>query len=66
MIVLEGALNGMVESLRVLEACRKTAVNDRWIALQMIQNTIIAAPNGLRDQLRGMMNRAGLPGGSNS
>lgn len=44
----------MVESLRVLKACRKTAVNARRIALQMIQNTIIAAPDGLRDQLRGM------------
>lgn len=46
--------DGMVESLRVLKACRKTAVNARRIALQMIQNTIIAAPDGLRDQLRGM------------
>lgn len=46
--------DGMVESLRVLRACRKTAVNARRIALQMIQNTIIAAPDGLRDQLRQM------------
>lgn len=46
--------DGMVESLRVLKACRKTAVNARRIALQMIQNTIIAALDGLRDQLRGM------------
>lgn len=46
--------DGMVESLRVLKACRKTAVNARRIALQMIQNTIIAAPDGLRDQLRRM------------
>ena len=46
--------DGMVESLRVLKACRKTAVNARRIALQMIQNTIIAAPDGLRDLLRGM------------
>lgn len=44
--------DGMVESLRVLKACRKTAVNARRIALQMIQNTIIAAPDGLRDLLR--------------
>lgn len=44
--------DGMVESLRVLRACRKTAVNARRIALQMIHNTIIAAPEGLRDQLR--------------
>lgn len=44
--------DGMVESLRVQKAFRKTAVNARRIALQMIQNTIIAAPDGLRDQLR--------------
>lgn len=44
--------DGMVESLRVLKVCRKTAVNARRIALQMIHNTIIAAPDGLRDQLR--------------
>ncbi len=46
--------DGMVESLRVLKACRKTGVNARRIALQMIQNTIIAAPDALRDQLRSM------------
>lgn len=46
--------DGMVESLRVLKACRKTAVIARKIALQMIQNTIISAPDGLRDQLRRM------------
>jgi transposase len=42
----------MIEALRVLVACRKTAVTARKIALQMIQNTIVAAPDGLRDQLR--------------
>ena len=41
--------DGMVESLRVLKACRKTAVAARRIALQMIQNTIVCAPDGLRD-----------------
>jgi transposase len=47
--------DGMVESLRVLNACRKTAVAARRIALQMIQNTIVcAAPDGLRDTLRKM------------
>src|SRR6186997_2781876 len=46
--------DGMVESLRVLKACRKTAVAARRIALQMIQNTIICAPDGLRDLLRTM------------
>jgi transposase len=46
--------DGMVESLRILRVCRKTAVNARRIALQMIQTTIIAAPDGLRDQFRQM------------
>ncbi len=46
--------DGMVESLRVLSACRKTAVAARRVALQMIQNTIVCAPDGLRDLLRGM------------
>ena len=46
--------DGMVESLRVLSACRKTAVAARRVALQMIQNTIVCAPDGLRDTLRAM------------
>ena len=46
--------DGMIEALRVLVACRKTAVTARKIALQMIQNTIVAAPDVLRDQLRVM------------
>ncbi len=46
--------DGMIEALRVLVACRKTAVTPRRIALQMIHNTIVAAPDGLRDQLRVM------------
>src|SRR6516165_3619195 len=46
--------DGMVESLRVLKACRKTAVAARRIALQMIQNTIVCAPDNLRDVLRCM------------
>ena len=46
--------DGMVESLRVLTACRKTAVAARRVALQMIQNTIVCAPDGLRDTLRSM------------
>src|SRR5215207_10179286 len=46
--------DGMVESLRVLKACRKTAVVARRIALQMIQNTIVCAPDGLREALRQM------------
>lgn len=46
--------DGMVESLRVLMACRKTAVAARRVALQMIQNTIVCAPDALRDTVRGM------------
>jgi transposase len=46
--------DGMVESLRVLNACRKTAVAARRIALQMIHNTIVCAPDALRDTLRKM------------
>ena len=44
--------DGMVESLRVLKACRKTAVAARRVALQMIQNTVVCAPDELRDMLR--------------
>ena len=39
--------DGMIESLRVLKACRKTAVAARRVALQMIQNTIVCAPDDL-------------------
>lgn len=46
--------DGMIEALRVLVACRKTAVMARRIAMQMIQNTIVAAPDALRDVLRTM------------
>jgi transposase len=46
--------DGMIESLRILMACRKTAVSARRIALQMIHNTIVCAPDALRDQLRNL------------
>src|SRR3954468_8507113 len=46
--------DGMIESLRVLKACRKTAVAARRVALQMIHNTIVAAPDELRETLRQM------------
>jgi transposase len=49
----------MIESLRVLKACRKTAVAARRVALQMIHNTIVCAPDDLRDQLR-KLTRMGL------
>lgn len=51
--------DGMIESLRVLRACRKTAVAARRVALQMIHNTIVCAPDDLRDQLR-KLTRMGL------
>lgn len=46
--------DGMVESLRVLRVCRKTAVQAHRIALQMIQTTIVCVPDRLRDPLRQM------------
>jgi transposase len=46
--------NGMIESLRVLKSCRKTAVSARRVALQLIQNNIVSAPDQLREQLRAM------------
>ncbi len=46
--------DGMIESLRVLKACRKTAVAARRVALQMIHNTIVSAPDELREALRTM------------
>lgn len=46
--------DGMIESLRVLKACRKTAVAARRVALQMIHNTIVGAPDELREALRKM------------
>ena len=46
--------DGMIESLRILMARRKTAVSARRIALQMIHNTIVCAPDALRDQLRNL------------
>jgi transposase len=46
--------DGMIESLRVLKVCRKTAVAARRVALQIIQTQIISAPESLREQLRTM------------
>jgi transposase len=46
--------DGMVESLRVLTVCRKTAVAARRVAIQIIQTTIVSAPDGLRNTLRSM------------
>ena len=44
--------DGMIEALRVLKACRKTAIAARRVALQMVHNTVVCAPDDLRDQLR--------------
>jgi len=46
--------DGLVEALRVLKVCRKTAVAARRVALQMIQMNIVSAPDDLRDELRKM------------
>ena len=46
--------DGMVESLRLLKMCRKTAISARRIALQIIHMNIISAPENLRDSLRKM------------
>jgi transposase len=53
-IVTPKSRDGMIEALRVLKACRKTAVAARRVALQMIHNTIVCAPEELRDTLRKM------------
>ena len=45
--------DGMIESLPVV-LCRKAALAARRVALQMIQNTIVCAPDGLCDHLRNM------------
>ncbi len=44
--------NGQVEALRVLRTTRKTAVRCRRATLQQLHNTIVAAPEDLRDELR--------------
>jgi transposase len=44
--------DGMIEALRVLKACRKTAVTARRVALQVIHNTVVSAPDELRDVVR--------------
>lgn len=45
---------GQVEALRVLRTTRKTAVKCRRATLQQLRNTIIAAPEGVRDQVRNL------------
>ncbi|MBF2754621.1 MAG: IS110 family transposase [Gammaproteobacteria bacterium AqS3] len=45
---------GAVEALRVLRTTRKTAIKCRRAALQQLHNTIVAAPDEVRDQLRNL------------
>ena len=45
---------GAVESLRVLRTTRKTAVKCRRAALQQLHNTIVAAPDEVRDRIRSL------------
>ena len=44
--------NGQVESLRVLRTTRKTAIKCKRATLQQLHNTIVAAPDSVREQLR--------------
>jgi len=44
--------DGLVESLRVLRLTRSTAVKARRVALQLLRNHIVSAPESLRDQVR--------------
>ena len=46
--------SGAVESLRVLRTTRKTAVKCRRATLQQLHNTIVAAPEEVRDQIRNL------------
>ena len=45
---------GQVEALRVLRTTRKTAVKCRRATLQQLRNTITAAPEEVRDQVRNL------------
>ena len=46
--------SGAVEALRVLRTTRKTAMKCRRAALQQLHNTIVAAPEEVRDQVRNL------------
>ena len=46
--------SGAVESLRVLRTTRKTAVKCPRATLQQLHNTIVAAPDEVRDQIRSL------------
>jgi transposase len=44
--------NGRVEALRVLRTTRTTAIKCKRAALQQLHNTIVAAPDSVREQMR--------------
>ena len=46
--------DGQVESLRVLRLTRSTAVKSRRVAMQLLRNHIVSAPEELRDQVRNL------------
>jgi transposase len=46
--------DGEIEALRVLRVTRQTAVKARRAALQQLRNTIVAAPDEVRDQTRSL------------
>lgn len=46
--------DGQIEALRVLRVTRQTAVKARRAALQQLNNTIIGAPDEVRDQTRNL------------
>ena len=46
--------DGLVEALRVLRLTRSTAVKSRRVAIQLLRNHIVSAPEELRDQVRNL------------
>ncbi len=46
--------DGKVEALRVLRLARTTAVKSRRVALQLLRNQIVSAPEEVRDQVRNL------------
>lgn len=46
--------SGAVEALRVLRTTRRTAVRNRRATLQQLHNTVVAAPDEVRDQVRNL------------
>jgi transposase len=57
---------GRVEALRVLRTTRKTAVKCRRAALQQMHNTIVAAPDEVREQFGSMTRMQLIRAGASS